>query len=298
MPLFGLSKSDVEKMEAKRDVEGLIKALKYKRMNFTWSLYGNMDYDKGPELGLKDALVRSSAAEALGRIGDAQVVDGLIDALRECFGTVRLSASEALGKIGGEHAVDGLIALLNDKDGYTRVANLASVAQRKDWYSKVRSAAAESLGKIDSTAAVFALTAALKDPEVKVRDSAEKALKELEKKVMASGYQPSIVLGTSVIDLRSEEEQAMASHAQSTLHVEDEEIAKKLVQLSRLSDIQYAADKAAYEKTVAEFRRIGEQLCANGGDERMRSIAYRVEALGGRSQDCEMYWAGICGWIA
>jgi hypothetical protein len=43
---------------------------------------------------------------------------------------------------------------------------------------------------------------------------------------------------------------------------------------------------------------MGEQLCANGGNERMKRIAYRMQAFGGRSQDCEMYWVGLCGWMA
>jgi HEAT repeat protein len=55
LPVFESSKSDVEKMEAKRDVNGLIKALAYR----------------------KDALVRQRAAEALGEIGDARAVDAM-----------------------------------------------------------------------------------------------------------------------------------------------------------------------------------------------------------------------------
>lgn len=60
MPLFGWSISDVEKMKAKRDVSGLIKALSYK----------------------KDAAVRVRAASSLGEIGDARAVDALTVALK------------------------------------------------------------------------------------------------------------------------------------------------------------------------------------------------------------------------
>lgn len=49
LPLFGSSKSDVDKMEAKRDVQGLIKALAYMKDNGSVSWW---------------------AAEALRRIGD------------------------------------------------------------------------------------------------------------------------------------------------------------------------------------------------------------------------------------
>ncbi len=101
-----------------------------------------------------------------------------------------------------------------------------------------------------------------------------------------------------VIDLRSADEQVMERQAGSALSGEDEETAQRLAQLSKISNSQYSSDKAAYEKTVAEFKSIGEKLCANGGDAHMKRVAYRVQALGGRVRDCEMYWDGICGWMA
>lgn len=45
-----------------------------------------------------------------------------------------------------------------------------------------------------------------------------------------------------------------------------------------------------------EVRNIGVYLGANGGDDRMRMIAYRVKSLGGRIQALEYSWVGICGW--
>ena len=141
------------------------------------------------------------------------------------------------------------------------------------------------------------MAACLQDPAIEVRESASKAMKELEEKIRSGSYRPTPkVVGVPVTDLRSTEEITVAIRPQLTLEAEDEELAKKLAQLSKLSDIQYATDKIVYEKTTAEFRRIGEELCASGGDERMRRIALRVEAFGGRPQDCEMYWVGICGW--
>ena len=228
----------------------------------------------------KDSGVRSRAAEALGKIGDKRAVDSLVAALKDPFSTVRAYAAESLGRIDDARTVDVLVVSLKDQD------------------PGVRASAAESLGKIGETRTVPALTVSLQfDPVIQVRESAAEALKELEKKIRSSSYQPSpVVVGVPVTGSPSEEEETVASRLQSTLDVEDEEIAKKLAQLSKLSDIQYATDRAAYEKTIAEFRKIGEQLCANGGDERMRRVALRVEVFGGRTQDCEMYWAGICGW--
>jgi hypothetical protein len=144
---------------------------------------------------------------------------------------------------------------------------------------------------------VPALVVCLKDSAVGVCESAAEAIKELEEKIESGSQQLTpAVAGVPVTDLRSEGEIAVETRSQPALEVEDEELAKKLAKLSRLSDIQFATDKIVYEKTTAEFRRIGEDLCANGGEKRMRRIALRVEAFGGRSLDCEMYWTGICGW--
>ena len=84
---------DVEKMKSKRDVEGLIKALKSKNLN-----------------------VREKAAEALGMIKDARAVIPLIDALND--ESVRGSAAYALGKIGDSRAVAPLIQALKEEDFY------------------------------------------------------------------------------------------------------------------------------------------------------------------------------------
>lgn len=118
-------------------------------------------------------------------------------------------------------------------------------------------------------------------------------------------------------------EQKIKDRALSPLQMEDEEIAQKLAQLSKLLDTQYTSDEAAYEKTAAEFRRIGEQLCANGGNKRMGLIAYRTNWIAYQvqypqiappykaaereiySEECirywyryRKYWDGICGFRA
>jgi len=83
----------VEKMEAKRDVKGLIKALK--------------DEDKH---------VRRRATEALGNIGDAKAVEPFIEALKDEDEDVRKRAIEFLGIIRDARAVEPLIEVMNDKD--------------------------------------------------------------------------------------------------------------------------------------------------------------------------------------
>ena len=98
MGIFGLSKPDVEKMKAKKDVKGLIKALKYK----------------------KESSVRCAAAEALGKIGYAGAVESLVQVLNDEERDVRSEAAKALGKIKEERAVEPLIQALKDKDSDVR----------------------------------------------------------------------------------------------------------------------------------------------------------------------------------
>jgi HEAT repeat protein len=82
-----------KKMEAKEDVERLIKALKH-----------------------KDWKVRWKAAEDLGKIGDTRAVEPLIQALKDEDWQVRNNVAWALGEIGDARAVEPLIQALKDED--------------------------------------------------------------------------------------------------------------------------------------------------------------------------------------
>lgn len=103
---------------------------------------------------------------------------------------------------------------------------------------------------------------------------------------------------SGVIDLRSDEERAFEERGKSSLAGDDEAIARKLVELNKRSDYEFEHDKPAYDKTYAEIRHIGQALCDEGGDARMKEIAYRYAALGGRIRSLEMFWNRICGWMA
>jgi HEAT repeat protein len=78
--MFGLFKPNIEKMERKKDIEGLIKALGYR----------------------KDSVVRVKAAMALGRIGGKSILDSLAEALKDEDSNVRKAAEKALSKIKGK----------------------------------------------------------------------------------------------------------------------------------------------------------------------------------------------------
>ena len=195
MPLFG--PPDVCKLRNKRDVKGLINALRYQ----------------------KDSYVRGAAAEALGEIGDARAVRPLIAALKdrdvhgwvinalgligdaravkpliaEIDGDGRENVATALGKIGAP-AVESLLAVLQDSRKEVRqaasralgeigdvraVEPLIALLCDEDEDEKLRKSATAALGKIGDARAVEPLIAVLKDRTYRVHDEAEYALGQI-----------------------------------------------------------------------------------------------------------------------
>jgi len=136
MPLFG--PPNVERLKAKGDVQGLIKALGY----------------------IKDANIRWASAGALGELGDVQAVEPLIAALKGQDEDMRRASAGALGQIGDVRAVEPLIAALKDQD------------------EDVRRASARALGQIGDVRAVESLVVAFKDEGSYVREAATEALVE------------------------------------------------------------------------------------------------------------------------
>lgn len=152
MPLFG-GPPNVEKMEAERNVKGLIKALDYG----------------------KDAAVRKKAAEALVNIG-AEAVGPLIATLKDYkgfrFSLPALPTEALLVKIG-DGAVKPLIAALNDSYAFHPYADAPSYA-----VYPVRERAIRVLGQIGETA-VEPLIAALKHSDDYVCENAVKTLGQI-----------------------------------------------------------------------------------------------------------------------
>jgi len=160
MPLFG--PPDIAKLEAKRDVNGLTKALGYQ----------------------KDPTVRRRAADALGGIRDLSAVEPLIASLADTDHDVRAAITNALGQIGDERAVNPLVAKLDDKDpavreaiskalcriGHPSVEPLLSVLKRGD------RRAAEILGEIGDPRALADLDISLGDNRDGVSAAAADAL--------------------------------------------------------------------------------------------------------------------------
>jgi hypothetical protein len=111
---------------------------------------------------------------------------------------------------------------------------------------------------------------------------------------------PGAGKGRRVVDLRSEEEKAIAQEARSPLiwplsRVKDEIAARRICRLVAVAishkDEEYR--EAKYDK----IKRIGRQLYANGGQQRMVRVCYRVMALDGTAgAHVRCHWDGIGGW--
>ena len=180
MPFFKrIGPPNIQKMQAKGDIEGLIEAL---------------GYDKGDRR--KSVPVRKDAAQALGELGDARAVEPLIDALtQEIDLGVSDTISVALGKIGSP-AVEPLIAILRTGEALDRLRAVEVldtigderaiepfITALKDEDRDVRKAAAWGLART-GTPDVEPLVALLKDDYKWARAAAAKTLDEL-------GWQPT-----------------------------------------------------------------------------------------------------------
>jgi HEAT repeat protein len=163
-PLFG--PPNIEKLKARRDVKGLIKALSYP----------------------KDAEIRLQAVQALGEIGDARAVSPLFAAHKDKDRKVSWAATDALVKIASR-SIEPFIPALNDSSRdvrYLAVYCLGSTGDPraveplrealKDSDPLVRQNVASSLGKIPVASAVDALISALGDTDKHVRGNAADAL--------------------------------------------------------------------------------------------------------------------------
>ena len=205
MPLF---KPNIEKMLAKGDAKGLIKALSYKRDNTVRAAAASaLAVIEPPAVEAliktlrnrdENASVLEAAAQALGQIGDARAIEPLIDRLVAYYS---LTASEttvlasALAEIGPP-AVEGLVDKLKTKitssfDSTRDIDFLASalveigppaveplIDKLKDESERTREVAAKALGEIGDVRAVEPLIERLEEKHY-VREAVVKALGQI-----------------------------------------------------------------------------------------------------------------------
>lgn len=203
MSFFG--PPNVEKMKAKKDVSGLIKALSYTKdasvREAAAHALGEIGdpraveplivvlNDNDWEKRFENRPVRFAAASALGRIGDSRAVRPLAEALNEYVLGLDGPASDALIEIGDPSAVQPVIAVMmsiGNKDNSIRV--LCAIGKPavepvttllEDKRSRVRQTAAYVLGEIGDRRAVDPLVQTLKDRAEHVRTRAAKALGQI-----------------------------------------------------------------------------------------------------------------------
>jgi class 3 adenylate cyclase/tetratricopeptide (TPR) repeat protein len=85
-------KLNIDNLTGKKDIQGLIKALKH-----------------------DDEPIRWAAAKALGEVGNQEAIGPLIEALKDKEEDVRWYAAMSLGKIGDERAIEALTQSMEDK---------------------------------------------------------------------------------------------------------------------------------------------------------------------------------------
>jgi HEAT repeat protein len=153
MPLFG--PPNIDQLEARRDVQGLIKAL-------AW----------------RDAPVRRAAAEALGALRDPSAVDALTALLADENPGVRRAVVGALAARGGQRVVEPLVRALADTDGQVRSIAENALYKRlmADTDAETRRTTATALGRLNTPGSVAPLLNAIKDADESVRIAAIKAL--------------------------------------------------------------------------------------------------------------------------
>lgn len=168
--LMGIE-STIEKMEAKKDILGLIMFLQLR----------------------KDSHVQCLAATSLGRIGDETAVEPLIKALKDDDFVEKDCAALALGRLGDKRAVLPLIQIFNNEKegGYIRECAAWAIGKIGDEKSveplikalndesfHLRADAAEALGMIGGLRAIKPLIKVLKNEEehITVRRNASRAL--------------------------------------------------------------------------------------------------------------------------
>ena len=167
--LSGICAGCLGKDPVEARVDELIKNLRDKDMNVSYPSYEALCETGKPAVDpLIKALkndnpsVRSSAASALGTIGDPKATDPLIKALKDKDTGVRVATARALGELKSQKAVEPLIEALKDQD------------------PEVRMYVASSLGFLKAQKAVEPLIELLKDENETVVNSAVISLGQLK----------------------------------------------------------------------------------------------------------------------
>jgi HEAT repeat protein len=190
MKLWKRPPPDIDALQERKDVSGLIRALSHQDLTVQWKASEAL-VKLGPEhmetliraLRTRNKDIRLGVLEVLGSIGDHRAVPSLLPILQEKSNEVRLQAALALGEIGAKESIPPLTALLRDRDKYVRYG--ASLALRRMEWTPEQPAdrALLHLGQQEwdqlrglGPSAIPALSLALNDSDAKVRERAVELL--------------------------------------------------------------------------------------------------------------------------
>jgi len=121
-----VGRPDIEEMENRRDIEGLMKAMHYPDAGVILGAQKALARIGAPAVepliqALKSKDVRRGAAMALGMIVDARAIESLTQALRDEDIVLRIIAAVGLGEIGDARAIEPLTQALKDEDEGVRM---------------------------------------------------------------------------------------------------------------------------------------------------------------------------------
>ncbi len=279
MPLFG--PPNIAQLEAKRDIQGLIKALAY-----------------------KDPAIKIAAADALGPLGDPMAVEPLTVLVTDEDPGVRRAAVRALSARGGVRVVEPLITALQDRDPDVRTVAAQAVYRRMmtDPDQDARRATATALGRIKAADAVESLLRATMDPDETVRVASVRAL--------ASIGDPAAV-GPLIVMLAHEQYRAKTS-GRSSLAVERAtgQALDVLCDEKAVDALQAALghdDAEVRELAIKRLARIGSPMVAEMLEAHLddpdpiirRSAARGLAEVGWQPPSDETgahYWAALRDW--
>jgi len=201
--IFRPKKPDIQALKSRRDIPGLIAALRYPDLGVQWEATAALG-SLGPEaieylvrrLPTRNRAAKLGIIEALGEIRDPQAVEPLIRNLRDPSVEVRWETALALGEIGDKRAIDPLLPGLRDPDRYVRYGTALALSKLGWRPENPGDRAYHLLGLQDwgellklGPPAIPALCSALKDREKTVRVKAVEVLGEIGDK----GAIPAII---------------------------------------------------------------------------------------------------------
>jgi HEAT repeat protein len=134
--LLSRKKPDIEGLAARKDIAGLVKALRYNDVDVQSriaDILGSLGTEATDELvralKKKDKNTRLGIIEALTQIKDPRAVPALMKTLKDESSEVRWETAIALGEIGEPTAIEPLIHALKDHDKYVRYGAAFALAK-------------------------------------------------------------------------------------------------------------------------------------------------------------------------